>query len=507
MLWTRSLDSTTAQPVSGTEGAMFPFWSPNSRSIGFFADAKLKKVDATGGAVTVLADAPATRGGAWNRDDVILFSPRLTSAIFRTTTSGGSVTPVTRLDPKQQEISHRWPSFLPDGRHFLYTSRGHGVFVASLDSSEKLRRLLEESSNAQYSAGFLLYSHENTLLARPFDIARMQFTGAPEVLAHSVQAEVTSDRACFSGSETGLLAYHAGLTETQLTWFDRSGHRIGAVGEPGLLGGVELAPDGKQAAVVLSDASGGATVWIYEVDRGIKRRFSSADPVNLSLLWSRDSRRLAIGERRAGAYVISEKDTGGIGGEELLFRSSSELLAGNWSPDGGLTLITRNENSGWDIDYLPPKDKGRAPAPVPVLHGNADEMSALVSPDGRWIFYVHSEPGDIDMYPYIAAFPGGGQRRQISPEAAGALRWNRNGKEIFYVSHNKLMAADVRSTGGTLEMGAPHMLFQIRGDCNYMYVGSCFDVASDGRRFLVTESIGPPPPVALIQNWTAALKK
>ena len=506
-LWIRALDSVHAQLIPGTDGAMFPFWSPDSRYVGFFADTKLKKVDAAGTAVSVLSDAPAMRGGAWGRDDVILFSPRLTSPIFRTSASGGPATPVTTLDPKQQDISHRWPSFLPDGKHFVYTSRGRGVFVASLDSTEAPRRLLEESSNAIYSSGFLLYSRENTLLARPFDAAAMKFTGPAEVLAQSLTAEILSDRACFSASETGVLAYHSGVNEAQLTWFDRKGNRVGTLGHPGLIDGVELSPDGKQAAVTIGDSSGRGTVWLYELARGVNRRFVSIDRYNVSLLWSKDSRRIAIGERTDGRYRIRMKDAGGSGRDEVIYQTDIETQLGGWGPDGGLTLSTRNPNTGWDLDYLPSQKKNERATPVSVLHQPGDEMLGSISPDGHWILYTHSEPGDIDLYPHVAAFPGGGQNRLIARDATGMLRWNANGNEIFYATHSKLMAVDVRRGGDTLQIGAPHLVFPFRGDCNTMYVGSCFDVATDGARFLVAESIGSPPPVALIQNWRAGLRK
>jgi Tol biopolymer transport system component len=334
----------------------------------------------------------------------------------------------------------------------------------------------------------------------------MQFTGAAVSVAQSVQAELNSNRACFSASETGLLAYHYGLNKAQLTWFDRHGNRFGTVGEPGLLRDVQLAPDGRRAAALVSDASGGATVWIYELDRNIRHRFSSVNAFNFTVVWSRDARRLVIGTRRDASYIVYATDADAMRGEELLFRSSFEVIPGSWSPNGGLTLIARNAKTGFDIDYLPPKDKGRDSVPVPVLHDEGDEMLTVVSPDGRWILYNHNEPGEIELYPYIASFPGGGQRRQIASDGAAAVRWNPNGKEVFYASHNKLMAADVRTSGDILEIGAPRMLFQMHVDCHDIS-GACLDVAPDGNRFLVADFEGSPPPVALIQNWTEGLKK
>ncbi len=505
-LWVRPLDLLDAQPLTGTEGAMFPFWSPNSRSLGFFADAKLKTVDADSRIVSVLAAAPGTRGGAWSPDDVILFAPRLTSGLVRTAATGGAPAPVTHLDDKQQEISHRWPSFLPDGKHFLYTSRGRGVFVASLDGSDAPRRLLEETSNALYANGFLLYARANALLARPFDPARREFTGAAVTVLQSAQAEVNSNRACFTASSNGLLAYHFGLGESQLTWFDRGGNRLGTVGEPEIFRGIDIAPDGKRAAAVLSDASGGATVWIYDFARAIKRRFSSANPVHIGVAWSPDASRLAVAAKKDASYVVYAKGIGAAKEEELLFRSSFEIVLGSWLANGGLTLATRNPKTGFDISYLPPGEKGRDRIPVPVLRGETDEMDGFVSPDGRWILYHSSELGDMQLDAYVAGFPSGGNRRQVSTTGSDVARWSLNGKEIVYAIHTKLFAAVVRRAGDTLEVGTPRMLFEMRGDCR-SFEGSCFDIAPDGNRFLILEPTGSPPLVALIQNWTAGLKK
>jgi hypothetical protein len=233
LLWVRPLESLTSQPLAGSEGAAFPFWSPNSRSIGFFADSKLKKIDAGGGTVTVLTEAPTARGGTWNRDDVILFAPTFNSVVMRVAAGGGAVTPVTRLEESQQEVSHRWPSFLPDGQHFLFTSRNRGTYLASLDSAEPPRRLLEESTNAMFSAGFLINTSGFTLLARPFDARKGQISGAAVTVAQSVLTEMNSDRGCFTVSEQGLLAYHAALSDVQMSWMDRSGNRMGTVGGQG----------------------------------------------------------------------------------------------------------------------------------------------------------------------------------------------------------------------------------------------------------------------------------
>jgi Tol biopolymer transport system component len=505
LLWTERLDDAATVPLAGTDGAMFPFWSPDSRFLGFFADSKLKKVDAGGGAVTVVADSGISRGGAWNSEDVIVFAPRITSPMLRTSASGGGVTQVTQLDAKQAEISHRWPSFLPDGKHFLYTSRGRGIFLASVDGSIPPRRLLEESSNAQYSAGFLLYSRESTLLARPFDVRRLQFTGPPVTVAQSVQSDIDSDRGCFSASASGLLAYHADRSESQLTWFDRNGTRVGTIGDPGLFLSADLSPDGTHIAAVTSDATGNATLWLYDLGLNSRRRLASMEAVNLAVAWSPDSRSLVIATRRAGSYVVYAKDIAS-GAETAIVQSNLEVRPASWSVTGGLTLNTRNPSTGWDIDYLPPGEPGHR-SPTPILHTEGDENEPLLSPDSHRLLYTHVDFGDIDSHVYVASFPDVRDALQVSNDSVGAIRWNPNGKEIFYGAHNRIVSVGIRIEGGKLQVGPPRTLFQIRSECNYMYLGLCFDVTPDGNRFLVIDAVGSPAPVALFQNWTATLKK
>jgi len=504
MLWVRPLDSITAQALAGTEGVLFPFWSPNSHSLGFFADGKLKRIEAAGGTVTVLTDAPITRGGSWGRDDDIIFAPGFNSGLLRVPAGGGTATPVTRLDEKREEISHRWPSFLPDGKRFLFTSRNKGIFLGSLGGSEQPKLLLEESINPVYSAGFLLYTKGNTLLARQFDIAHRAFTGAAVTVAQSVQTEMNSDRGCFAASDVGLLAYHSGLNESQLVWLDRSGAHVGTVGTPGLLRGIELAPDGKRAAVTVRDSSGGASVWIYELARGIKRRLSSA-PLFTGTLWSPDGTRIALGIQNEGTYDVLAKNADGSGGEELLIRSKVDLMPAQWSAKG-LTLQTRSPRTGWDVSYLPAAGLGHERISVPLLHEEANEMQGTVSPDGQWILYGSDESGEGIQQAYVAAFPSGGSRRQVSTMQADLVRWNPNGREILFASRTKLMAVTVRTVAGKLEIDPPRVLFTMRIDCSDVEV-SCFDVSPDGSRFIVLEPVGPPPMVALVQNWASGLKK
>jgi Tol biopolymer transport system component len=501
-LWVRALDSETAQALAGTDGGLFPFWSPDSRTLGFFTDEKLKRVDAGGGSVHELADVTTARGGAWNRDDVIVFAPNFTSALLRIPAAGGTPTPVTHLDVKRHEISHRWPAFLPDGKHFLYTSRDQGVFVAALEGLGEPKKLLPDSSNAFYSSGYLLYAHGNTLLARPFDAGRREFTGAQVTVVQPIQSEGNSDRACFTASNQGLLAYHAGLGESQLTWFDRAGNRVGTLGSPGLFRGVEISPDGKRAAVVVDGASGGAVVWIYDLDRGVRTRLSTAASFSMGLAWSPHGKQLALGGPREGGYAIYAKDTVGSGSEEVLFRSDFEVLLYGWTAKG-ISLSTRNPKTGWDFAYIPVDHDGADRKAVPVVQEDANELVAQVSNNGRWAAYLSDASGQLEAW--VTSFPGGGNRRQVSTSGADFVRWSAGDREILFTNRTKLMAAPVQGNADRPEVGTAKLLFEVRVDCSILEI-SCFDKMPDGKRFLVIEPVGGASPVALIQNWTASLK-
>jgi eukaryotic-like serine/threonine-protein kinase len=306
----------------------------------------------------------------------------LTSPVMRVPAAGGVAAAITKLDDTRQEISHRWPWFLPDGKHLLYTSRGQGIFVTAMDAPKIPTRLLEENSMALYASGFLLSTRGNTLFAHPFDARRREFTGAAATVVQSLQVELNSNRACVSVSENGLIAYHAGVGKSQLTWIDRRGSRLGVVGAPGFMRGIEISPDGNRVATILNEGSNRASIWVHDLARDVAARFASEDSFNMHMAWSPDSNRIAVGARRDGSFVIYAKEFDGTGNEELLFRWPTEALFGYWIPTGGLTLLLRNKKTGFDLYYV-----GNGQDPKPVLRGSADEMEGLVSPDGRWVLY------------------------------------------------------------------------------------------------------------------------
>jgi Tol biopolymer transport system component len=277
------------------------------------------------------------------------------------------------------------------------------------------------------------------------------------------------------------------------------------VGAPALLQGLELAPDGKRAAVVHSDGASGRSIWIYEFARGMKSRFSSGNSLYTGMAWSPDGKRLAISTTRDGSFVVFAKDLAGTGGEELILQSNSEVNVTQWLANDDLVVMMRDPKTGWDIAYLPPGEKGAPRKPVSVFHSEANEVGGIVSADGRSIAYASDESGGASEM-FVASFPAGTHRRQVAPIGSDTFRWNPNGREILFGSRGKVMAVRVRLVRDEFVVEAPHVLFDLRTDCTRFEV-PCFDVSPDGSRLLISDTVGPEPPVALFQNWTASLRK
>jgi eukaryotic-like serine/threonine-protein kinase len=516
-LWVRSLDGLTAQPLTGTEGATFPFWSPDSRFIAFFADGKLKKIDASGGPVLTLADAAVGRGGSWSRQGVIVFAPTNNPGLMRVSAAGGVATPISA------EMGS-FPFFLPDGQHFLYqqiTASGSftiPIRLGSLDGSTD-KAIGSAGSNPLYAQGHLLFLREGTLMAQPFDTQSLMTTGEAVPVAEQVQTVLGSGRAgAFSVSETGLLAYQEGsrLAGTVLTWFDRIGKQGTTIGDPVSIisgqGGFRFSPDRKRLAAVIQDRSGSLDIWIYDVGRGLRTRFTFDATTDDNPVWSPDGRTIIFRSSRKGSGDLYRKAVDSVGAEELFYADNSNKAPTSWSPDGKLllyTVVSTNGNDNGDIWGLPlaPEPTGTALKPFPVVQTPFNEGSAAFSPDGRWIAYVSNESRRNELY--VTSFPapssGPAGKRQVS--TGGIVfrpRWRDDGKEILYLSPDfQLMSAEVTIKGATVEIGAVRSLFSIpRGDGF-----PAFDVTADGQRFLFRappEERSGQQPLTLIQNWPTA---
>jgi Tol biopolymer transport system component len=513
-LWLRSLESTTAQPLPGTEGATFsyPFWSPDGRSIGFSSYGQLKKIDVSGGAAVTLAEVINIRGASWSPQGVIVFAPNRTGPLLRIPAAGGIATPATALDPARKDDSHRWPWFLPDGRHFLYAttvnpSNDATIYVGSLDSREA-RIVARSNSNAVYALGHLLFLRGNTLVAQPFDARRLVTTGEAAPVAEQIVDQATRARGVFSVSDNGTLIFQAGVPATQtLAWLDRTGKRLETLGEPGEISSPFLSPDGKSAAVTVYDrADHNYDLWIYDLARNLRTRFTFDPGDENNGVWSPDGSRIVFGSERKRQVDLYRKSASGAGTEELLYADGSYKVPTSWSPDGKFVMYTAAldpPKSGFHLWVLPFEGERK---PFPFLNTGFDEGSGQFSPDGKWVAYMSDESGRFEIY--VASFPGPGGKHLVSVAGGGFTRWRRDGKELFYVGlDNRLMAVEIALKGAELKIGAAHPLFgslQVVGNSTYPY-----DVSPDGQRFLVItpNEQAAPEPLTLVQNWTAGLKK
>jgi Tol biopolymer transport system component len=505
IIWIHSLDSVSAQPLPGTENVtnFGLFWSPDSRFIGFSADDKLKKIDLSTGHTQTLADAPGYRGGTWNRDGVIVFAENQTP-LQSVPASGGLPAPVTALDGSRQEISHRFPFFLPDGRHFLYLGRSSqkentGIYVGSLESKETHRLVSADSMGVYASSGYLLFTRDLILMAQPFDASSLKGTSEAFPIAERIRYDSGSGFAQFSASENGVLVYLSGaIPSAQLTWLDREGKKIAEVGQPGSFQQIRLSPDNKRAAVQLIDPQTATPdIWVIDIARGSSSRFTFDPAFDAVPQWSSDGSRIAFSSDREGQMNIYQKLSSGAGGEEEVFKSSERKILNDWSSDGRFiayhVLAGSTKSDIWILPLLGDRK------PYPFLQTKFGELQAQFSPDARWIAYVSDESGNQEVY--VQSFPVSSGKWKVSTGGGNQPRWSSDGNELFYNVFEKYMAVEVKTAGQSFEAGVPKLLFEIRG--------SAWDVSADGKRFLIAVPVEErnAPPVTVVLNWTADLKR
>ena len=511
LLWVRPLDSINAQQLPGTEEATSPFWSPDSRFIGFFTAGKLKKIEVTSGTVQTLCNAVVPRGGTWSRDGVIVFAPTPNDPLYQVSVAGGEPTPLTKLDPSRQEASHRWPYFLPDGRHLLYSLSGgpqsQGIYVTSLDGKDS-RRLINVGNSivAFASPGYLLFRREATLMAQAFDPDKLYLSGEPFPVAEQVGYDVASFQSFFSVSQTGVLVYSSGSTgKTQLTWIDRAGKEVGLVDQPRSFVRPSLSPDGKRVVVDGVDLQANRDVWIIELASGNQTRFTFDPGTDIFPIWSPDGSRIVFASDREGPRNLYQKSASGAGKEELLLKTGLNTFPMDWSADGKFILyIVSDPKTKLDTWVLPLFGDQK---PFPFLQTEANERNARFSPNGRWLAYTSDESGINQIY--ALSFPDPGGKRQVSTNGGYHVAWRRDGKEFFYISSDKkMMAVDVETDGPTFEVGTPKALFEVRVP-SFNSAQAQFAVAQDGQKFLVANTAGEitSAPINVVLNWTADLKR
>ncbi len=511
-LWIRSLDSLTAQPLPGTEDGVQAFWSPDSRFIGFSAGGKLKKMEVSGGPATTLAEAPVFRGGAWNREGVIIFGSNINGPLYRITSAGGPATAVTTLDATRNQSAHFWPRFLPDGRHFLYLARSilrekSAIYVGSLDSSDSKFLINADSTPAYAPPGYLLFLRERTLMAQAFDAGKLQLTGEPFPIAEQVGLNPSNARAFFAVSDNGVLVYRDFVfTDTQLAWFDRTGKQLAPVGTVGQITNLALSPDDQRVAVTRFDTQTGSTdLWLIDQARETRLTF---DPANdASPVWSPDGSRIAFNSSRSGSIDLYVKPSSG-GTEDLLFKSSNPKGPQAWSADGRFILYSEADpKTNIDLWVLPLFGDRK---PIPFLQTAFIETQGRFSPDGKWIAYASNESGPFQVY--VRPFPPSGSQWMVSTNGGNQPRWRRDGKELFYLGPDrKLMVVDVKEDGNSFTASSPRALFDMRVATITLgpSSNSTYEVARDAQHFLVNTQVeeSAPSPLTVVLNWTAGLKR
>ena len=525
MLWVRALHSTAAVRLPGTEDASFPFWSPDGQWVGFFAPGSLKKIRASGGSPQIICDAPGGRGGAWNTNKTILFSPSRESGLSRVPDTGGSPTPVTTVD-RPRERGHMWPHFLPDGNHFLYLADSseaehHYLFVGALGSPQR-KPLFNLASDAVYTPeGYVVFAApDGKLMARPFDTRRLELTGEPVPIAAEVLQPWNVDhKADFSVSTNGILMFRGlrGL-DTRLVWRDRAGRQSVLLEAPTHHTEPTMSPDQKRIALAVFDPRPSpqfgigiskvtSDIWMIDAESGAGSRFTFDPAADFGPVWSPDGTHLVFSSNRHGDAGLYQKKADGTGGEGLLLGTPGRKHAQAWSPDGRyLVYGTYDPKTRLDLWMLPMTTSGDR-TPVPLLRTEFSEEQATISPDGRWMAYTSNESERSEVY--VQSFPPGGGKWQISTTGGGDSRWRADGRELYYIGEDRrLMAVAIRSSA-TFERGAVTPLFDTGMEPQWAAARNHYDVSRDGRRLLFMSPVADDrsTPFTVIVNWAAELPR
>ena len=510
-LWLRSLDSLQAHAMPFTEGATYPFWSPDSRYIGFFGQGKLKKIAASGGPAQTLCNVANGRGGSWSRGNVIVFSPGIFGSTILQQVSADGGTP---SDVPQAKGSSPYPVFLPDGRHFVYVEAGRegqsGVYLGSLEGKDK-RRLLPDLTSVALAPGRLLFVRENILMEQPFDPARMQITGEAVPVAEGISVTENDIYALVTVSDTGVLVYERGGAPrgNQMAWYDRSGKLLETLGPAGRVWEPAISPDEKTVAFRRGSGGPGNDIWLRDLARGSEQRLTTDPSNNVAPFWSPHGDLVVFNSNRGGRFNLYEKAIGANGPDKLLLENGNTKAPTQWSRDGQFIVYRESDpRTKFDIWVLPMDGPERKPQPF--VHSESDELFGQLSPDNHWMAYTSDESGQREVY--VRPFPDGNGRWKISIAGGEQPRWRGDGKELFFVGADEMMmaVAVVKAIPGNkplFEPGTPQPLFeaylaQSAQDSLFEY-----DVTADGKRFLLDIIGGGSAPLTAVVNWQTGLQK
>jgi eukaryotic-like serine/threonine-protein kinase len=505
-LWVRPMDKLEARALPGTDNVTFPFWSPDSRSLGFFAEGKLKTIDLNGGAPQVICDAPQGRGGTWGPDGVILLTADTQAPLIRVSANGGAPVAITKLD-RARHTSHRWPFFLPDGKHFLYLAMNHdsaqsqndAVYFASLDGAEN-RPLFRSLSNAVYAGGFLLFARGSQLMAQKFNPVSGKLSGDLQVLANGVANDPSTWHMAASASGEGLLVMGiGGASDWELVWVDRTGKRIGTVADK--LSNLQLSrlsPQGDRAALQID--TGSNDIWVLDLARGIRTRFTFGPVMNTYPVWSPDGKWIAYYSDREGKTRLYRKLSDGSGAEELLLDNDWGPNPTDWSGDGKYLIYSRGPAAGEDIWALP-LEGDRKPFQVVPHALNSFASEGRLSPDGRWLAYTSGESGQSEVY--VVPFHGGQGKWQVSQSGGGKAVWSADGKGLYYANLSyTVFEVPVSQLNDSLQFGRAEQLVSNLPSQIFFY-----DVSPDGQKLLlnvISQQVNQS--ITVVTNWTGELK-
>ena len=508
-LWVRPMNALEAHVIPGTDNAIFPFWSPDSRSLGFFADGMLKTIDLNGGAAVALTEATFGRGGTWGPGGVIIFTPGTQSPLLRISVTGGTPTPLTKLD-LSQHTSHRWPFFLPDGKHFIYLAIIHDasrasndtLYYASLDGREN-RPLFRSQSNAVYGSGYLLFARGDQLMAQPFDADSGTLSGEPQPVASGVVDDISTWHTDATASNNGLLVLGSGGTaDWQLIWTDRNGKQTGILADKLTnLQAARISPQGDRVALQID--TGMNDIWVLDLARNVRTRLTFGPVSNTFPVWSPDGKWIAYSSDRNGHANLYRKRSDGSGAEELLLTDEQVCLPSNWSPDGKTLLYSRGPAGGNFEVWAVPIEGERKPRQVIPHSGNSSSSLGYLSPNGKWLAYMSTESGTPEIY--VVAYSGGQGKWQVSTGEGTQPQWSRDGKELYYVNDlsRVLSAVPVTEANGALQFGTSQALTMPPAAQQFIY-----DVSPDGKKVLlnvVSQQVNQS--VTVIANFPAGLKK
>ena len=514
LLYVRPLNSLAAQPLNGTDEATYPFWSPDGRKIGFFAGGKLKTIHADGGPVQIVCDVSLARGAAWSKDDTIVFTPGTTSALLRVPAAGGTPEPASQFDTGRGENSHRFPVFLPDGKHFFFWARTfHGaqdnlLYVGELGSL-RAKPLLKSDTMGEYASGQVLFVRDQILMAQPFNLSNLTVQGEPQPLVEHIVMNPASSRPLFSASANGTLIYQSGLVSGGwvLLFVDRGGKQVGSVAQYGRYLGASLSPDGTRVATMIYEgAQGVGDIWIFDATRGTSTRLTFGPASQAVPKWSFDGKTIFYMSNAKGSQHIYAKAADGSASERTVVETPNGAdYPSAVSSDGRYLVYERKispSESGFHLWGMPLTGEAK---PFPIVQTAFDERNAAISADSKWMAYDSDESGRREVY--ITAFPGGGAKWQVSTAGGTIPKWRKDGKELFFLDNaDNIMTVDVAFADKAIRLGTPRVLFQAVGT---QRSAGAYDVNADGTKFLINSGNlkEGSEPFTLVQNWPAELKK